>query len=187
QERPRAAARVAVAELAVRVVERDLEQALLDAMVEPGAAEDEAAQPVHQRLAFDERDALPVPDDVAPEPAARLAHDAVRDELDEVGRLVLVQLVPLEQAEPHGRRSDALFEVLGVEAEPVADVLDHVAVPGPVVVLRHEERVPPCPSAETALRSRRAPTEPLAGRSALRLRRARGRVALRAVDDARAA
>src|SRR5581483_11086073 len=40
------AARVAVAEVGAVVVPGHLEQALLDAMVEPGAAEDELAQPV---------------------------------------------------------------------------------------------------------------------------------------------
>ena len=45
------AARVAVRELGFLVVPVHLEQPLLDAMVEPGAAEDELAQPVDERLA----------------------------------------------------------------------------------------------------------------------------------------
>src|SRR6185312_16236380 len=57
------AARVAVGELGVVVVPDDLEQALLDAVVEPRAAEDQLAQPVHERLAAYQRDALPVADE----------------------------------------------------------------------------------------------------------------------------
>src|SRR5205823_2298581 len=90
-----AAARVAVGELGVRLVPDDLEQVLLDAVVEPGAAEDQFAQPVDERLALDERDALPVPDEVPPERAARLVDAPLGGELDEVGGLVVVELVRL--------------------------------------------------------------------------------------------
>ena len=45
-EQGAAAVRVAVAEVGRLVVPGDLQQALLDPMVEPGAAEDELAQPV---------------------------------------------------------------------------------------------------------------------------------------------
>ena len=93
------------------VVPGDLEQPLLDAVVEPGAPEDQLAQPVDERLAVDEGDALPVADDVAAERAARLDDPAVRGELDEIGGLVVVELVPLQQAELDGRRDDPLLEV----------------------------------------------------------------------------
>ena len=78
--------RLRVGELAALVVPRDLEQALLDAMVEVRAAEDELAEPVDERLAVDEREALPVANEVRPERAARLGDAPVGGELDEVGR-----------------------------------------------------------------------------------------------------
>src|SRR5207248_1623548 len=63
EQRP-TSARVAVAEVGRLLVPRDVEQPLLDAMVEPGAAEHELLQPVDERLAADERHALPVADEV---------------------------------------------------------------------------------------------------------------------------
>src|SRR5207244_12655022 len=81
---------------------RHLEQALLHAVVEPRAAEDELPQPVDERLAVDERQALPVADDVAAEPAPRLVDQAPVDELDQIAGLVLVQLVALDEPAPHG-------------------------------------------------------------------------------------
>src|SRR3954470_15567267 len=94
EERP-PAARIAVGELRAVLVPDDLEQAFLDAVVEPGAAEDQLAQPVDERLAVDERDPLPVADDVAAEQAARILDPPLGGELDEIGGLVLVQLVRL--------------------------------------------------------------------------------------------
>src|SRR5205814_2887873 len=85
------AARILVAEVGVLVVPGHLEQPLLHAVVEPRAAEDELAQPVDERLAVDERQALPVADDVAAEPAPRLVDQTAVDELDQVAGLVLVQ------------------------------------------------------------------------------------------------
>ncbi len=110
-EQRAAAARVAVGELGAVVVPDDLEQALLDAVVEPGAAEDELAQPVDERLALDEGDTLPVANEVAAERAAGLVDAALRRQLDEVGRLVVVQLVRLEQPELDGGGGDPLLEV----------------------------------------------------------------------------
>ena len=93
------------------LVPRHLEQAFLDTVVEPGAAEDQLAQPVDERLAVDERDALPVADEVAAERASRLLDPALGRELDEVVRLVVVELVRLDEAELDGRAGDPLLEV----------------------------------------------------------------------------
>jgi hypothetical protein len=70
---------------------------------------------------------------IAPEPAVGLLDDAVGSELHEVGRLLLVELVALEQPELHGRRGHALLEVMRVEAEAVAQELDDVVLARPVV------------------------------------------------------
>src|SRR5215218_160376 len=91
------AARVAVGELAVAVVPVHLEQPFLDAMVEPGAAEDELAEPVDERLAPNERELLPVAHELPPQRASRLLDDPVRSELDEIGGLVLVEVVALHE------------------------------------------------------------------------------------------
>ena len=53
------------------LVERHLEQVLLDAVIEVGAAEDQLAQPVHERFAVVLRDTLPVPHEIAAERTAR--------------------------------------------------------------------------------------------------------------------
>ena len=134
-----------VAEVAAVLVPGDLEQPFLDAVVEPGAAEDELAQPVDERLALEQADALPVADEVAAERAAGVGDPAVGGELDEVGGLLVVEVVRPDQPEPDGRRGDPLLEVVGVEAEAVAEELDHVLVAGRVVRLAHlAEGYPPC-------------------------------------------
>src|SRR5581483_11049241 len=145
-EQRASAARLGVAEVARVLVPGDLEQALLDAVVEPRAAEDELAQPVDERLAVHERHPLPVPDDVAPERGARLADAPVRGQLDEVAGLVLVQVVRLDQPQLHRGGRDALLEVLLVEAEAVAEELDDEVLAGHVVdVAWHARRVPSAP------------------------------------------
>ena len=102
-EQRAAALRLRVGELAALVVPGDLEQALLHAVVEVRAAEHELAEPVDERLAVDEREALPVADEVRPERAARLRDPAVRGELDEVGDLVVVEVVRRDEPQPDGR------------------------------------------------------------------------------------
>ena len=118
---------------AVLLVEPDLELPLLHAVVEPGAAEDDALQPVDERLAVDEGDVVPVPNEIAAERAARLLDPVALDELDQVGRLVVVELVASEETELDGGCRHTLREILGVEAEAVARVLDDVVVAGVVV------------------------------------------------------
>src|SRR5436309_9857229 len=66
-----------VREVGGAVVPGDVETAVLDPVVEPGAAEDQLPEPVDQRLAVHERQALPVTHEVAPELAARFFDQAV--------------------------------------------------------------------------------------------------------------
>ena len=77
-----------VAEGVRALVEDDVELALLDPLIEPGAAEDEAADPVDEALlgAADELD--PVRVDVLAEGGGRVADLAVDRELDEVVELL---------------------------------------------------------------------------------------------------
>src|SRR5919204_1787022 len=92
-------ARIAVAEVGPLVVPRDLEHPFLHAVVEPRAAEDELAEPVDERLAPDERDSFPMPDQVAAESAPRLLDPPVRRELDEVGGLVGIEVVVVQESQ----------------------------------------------------------------------------------------
>ena len=80
-------------------------------------------------------------DEVDAEPAAGLGDPAVRRQLDEVGGLLLVQVVSADEAQLHGRRRDALLKIECVEAEVVAQELDDVVVPGRVGRLGHGERI----------------------------------------------
>ena len=82
-----------------------------------------------------------MPHDVAAQRRARLFDHAVGRELDEVGDLLVFELVPADQPEPDGCCGDALLEVVTVEAEPVAEELDDVVVPRRVVRLGHRERI----------------------------------------------
>ena len=107
-------------------------------MVEPRTAEDQLLQPVDERLATDERHAFPVTYEVTAETAARLVDPVALDELDEVGGLVVVELVVADETELDRRGGDAFFEVGAVEAEAVAEELDDVVVPGDVVGFDHD-------------------------------------------------
>ena len=127
EQRP-AAPRLGVRELAAVLVPGDLEQPLLDAVVEVGTAEDELAQPVDERLPVDERQTLPVPDEVRAERASRLGDAAVGRQLDEVGDLLGVEVVRWDEAELHRRRGHPLLEVLLAEREVVAEELERVVV-----------------------------------------------------------
>jgi hypothetical protein len=64
-------------------------------------------------------------------------------ELDEVRRLLVLELVPVEEAELDRCRRHALLEVRGGEPEAVAEELDHEVVPRGVVRLRHVVRIAP--------------------------------------------
>ena len=132
-EQGAAAFRLGVHELAARVVPRDVEQALLDPVVEVGAAEHELAQPVHERLAVDECEPLPVPHEIRAERAARIRDARVGGELDEVADLVGVEVVRRDEAELHGRARDPLLEVALAERELVAEELERERIAGRVV------------------------------------------------------
>ncbi len=80
---------------------------------------------------------LPVPNEVDPEPAARLHDPAVGDELDQVSSLVRVQVVRADELQPHRSRRDALREVVGAELEAMAEELDHEVVAGAIVGREH--------------------------------------------------
>jgi hypothetical protein len=133
--------RVDVGELARRVLPGDLEPAVLDPVVEPSAAKNELPEPVDERLAPDEGQVFPVADEVETQAAARLRDPPVGGQLDEVGRLLLVQVVALDETELHGRRCDPLLEVERVEAEAIAEKLDDVIVAREVARFWHEERI----------------------------------------------
>jgi holliday junction DNA helicase RuvB len=142
-EQGAAAARVPVAEIGHAVVPRDLEEVLLHAVIEPGAAEDQLAQPVDQRLVADQRDAFPVPNQVSAQRAARLGDVAVGRQLDQIGGLFLLQLARLDEAELDRGGVDALLEVDGVETEAVSEELDYEIFAG-YVVGRLRQRSDPC-------------------------------------------
>ena len=91
-------------------------------------SEHELLQPVDERLPADERDIVPPVDEIAAERAPRLLDRIALDELDEIRRLVLVEAVAGNELELDGRRRDALLEVLGVEAEAVAEELDDIVI-----------------------------------------------------------
>jgi single-stranded-DNA-specific exonuclease RecJ len=131
------AARIPIAKLGALLVPIHVQQAELHALIEPGTAEDQLAQPVDERLAVDGRQRLPVPDEIAAELASRLVDPLVGRELDEISGLVLVEIVAFDESELHRRADHAFLEILGVESEPVAEKLDHVVVAGLVVHLAH--------------------------------------------------
>jgi hypothetical protein len=84
-----------------------------------------------------------VADEVSPEAAARLVDPIAFDELDEVGGLVVVELVITDETELYGRGRDALLEIGRIEAEAVLVELDDIVVAGDVVRLCHEPSIPP--------------------------------------------
>src|ERR1700742_4988768 len=105
-----------VAEGLGALVEDDVELTLLDPLVEPGAAEDEAADPVDEAAVGGTDQVLPVLVDVFAEGGGGLGDLAADREVEEVVDLVLVE--PLaDEFELHGRLLDALREVLLVEGE----------------------------------------------------------------------
>src|SRR5207248_11094287 len=85
------------------------------------------------------------------ERAAWRLDNVALDELDEVGRLVLVQLGARDEPEADGRGRDALLEIEAVEGEAVAEELDDVVVAGVVVAGRFHARSVPWPRADTPL------------------------------------
>ena len=79
-------------------------------------------------------------DEVQAEPAARVADTSVRHELDEIGRLVVVDVVRRDELEPDRGSDHALLEVLRRELEAVPEELDDEVVPGAVVGSQHRDQ-----------------------------------------------
>src|SRR3954447_10782683 len=80
-----------VAEGAGQVVEHDVELALLDALVEPGGAEHEPAQPVHERAVRGPDELRPAVVDVLAERGRGVRDLAVDREVHEVLELELLE------------------------------------------------------------------------------------------------
>ncbi len=107
-------------------------------MIEPGAAEDELPQPVHERLAAEHRDLVPAPVQVATERRARRRREAPgRRELHQIGALVIVQVAGVDELELDCGGRDALGEILRREPEAMTDELEVDVVSRAVVRIVH--------------------------------------------------
>src|SRR5918997_1776784 len=106
------------------LVEDHLELALHHALVEPGAAEDEPADPVDERALRGAVEVAPAVVDVLAQLGLRLVHLAVDREVHEVLALVVAEGA-VHEAELRGRLLHALGEVTLVEREPKLAVLQH--------------------------------------------------------------
>src|ERR1700760_2081811 len=120
-----AAVRLDVAEGLGPLVEDDVELALLDPLVEPGAAEDEAPDPVDEAAVGGTDEVLPVLVDVFPEGGAGLGDLAADREVEEVVDLLLAQSL-VDEGELHRGLLDPLGEILLVEREAELSVLQYV-------------------------------------------------------------
>ena len=116
-----------VAEGVRGVVEGDLELALLDALVEPCRAEDEPAQPVHQRPVGGPDELGPAVVHVLAERRRRVLDLAVDGEVDEVLELGRIE-PPADEPELAGGLLDPLAEVGLVEGEAELAVLEDVVL-----------------------------------------------------------
>ena len=132
-----ASAGIAVAKLRAPLVPGDLEEVLLDAVVEPRAAEDQFSEPIDERFVPHDGEPLPVPDEVVSELAPRVRDPSVGGQLDEVAGLVLLQLPGLDETQLDRGGVDALLEIGLIEAEPIAEELHHEVVAGEVIGLGH--------------------------------------------------
>ncbi len=91
-------------------------------------------------LAVLERNALPVPNEVQPEATSGIADAPVGHELDDIGRLVVVDVVRRDELEPDRGGDHALFEVLRGELEAVPKELDDEVVARAVVGSQHRDQ-----------------------------------------------
>src|ERR1700742_737342 len=112
-----------VAEGLGALVEDDVELALLDPLVEPGAAEDEAADPVDEAAVGGTDEVLPVLVDVLAEAGAGLGDLAADREVEEVVDLLRAQPL-VDEGQLDGRLLDPLREVLLVEGAAELAVLE---------------------------------------------------------------
>src|SRR5262249_45300171 len=113
-------------------VELDVELALLDALVEPGGAEDEAAQPVDEAAVAGADELGPAVVDVLAEGGRRLLDLAVDAERHEVLELWVVE-PPGDEAELVRGLLAALAEVALVEGEAELSVLEDEVLSAVVV------------------------------------------------------
>jgi hypothetical protein len=117
----------------VRVgLEAHVELALLDALIQPRGAEDEAAQPVHERAVAGADELGPAVVDVLAEGRRGLVDLAVDGQVDEVLQLGLVEPAG-DEAELQRRLLAALGEVALVEGEAQLAVLEDEVLSGVVV------------------------------------------------------
>ncbi len=107
------------------LVEGDVQFAFLDPLVEPGAAEDEPAQPVDETLVAGSGQVLPVMGDVDAQFRARLLDLAGNGQMEQVIELGEGQ-AGSHETEPHCGLFDSLAEVPFVEREPEIAVLEHI-------------------------------------------------------------
>src|SRR5262249_37359035 len=121
----RAAVRLDVAEGLGALVEDDVELALLDPLVEPGAAEDEAPDPVDEAAVGGADQVLPVLVDVLAEAGAGLGDLAADREVEQVVELALAEALG-DEAELDRGLLHPLGEVVLVEGEAQLPVLEHV-------------------------------------------------------------
>ena len=128
--------RLDVAERVRHLVEHDVQLALLDALVEPGGAEHEPAQPVHQRAVGRADELGPAVVDVLAEPGRRILDLAVDGEVHEVLELGRVQAAA-DEAELARGLLDALGEITFVERETELAVFEDVVLSRVVVAAAH--------------------------------------------------
>src|SRR6185295_9346939 len=120
-----AALRLHVAEGLRALVEDDIELTLLHPLVEPGAAEDEPAQPVHEAAVCRADQVIPVLVYVLAEARAGLGDLAADGEVEQIVELLGAEAL-VDEAELHRGLLDPLPEVLLVEGEAQLAVLEHV-------------------------------------------------------------
>src|SRR4051794_2431707 len=121
-----------VAEGVRDVVEEHVELALLDPLVQPGGAEDESPQPVHERALGGADELGPAVVDVLAEGGGGILDLAVDGQVDQILQLGGLE-AGVEEAELAGRLLHALGEVTLVEGEPELSVLEDVVLAGVVV------------------------------------------------------
>ena len=121
-----------VAERVRGLVEGDVELALLDPLVEPGGAEHEPPQPVHERAIGGADELGPAVVDVLAERRGGVDDLAVDRQVDEVLELGVLERGG-RRSRASGRLLDALAEVALVEGEAKLPVLEDVVLAGVVV------------------------------------------------------
>src|SRR5581483_6335042 len=121
-----------VDEAAGVLVEPDIELALLDALVEPRRAKDQAPQPVDERAVRGADQLGPAVVDVLAERRGGIRDLAVDDEVDQILRLILLD-GSADEAEATSRLLAALAEIPFVEREPQLAVFEHEVLAGAVV------------------------------------------------------